>query len=155
MPKIQIWKSCAPNVISHKLFMPKKVSPSTIHKFRKKTSDLWFTCGASIKELVGKETSFDSLFIRNNLTCQRPEEAIYYKANYATCCSHCGSTWQLETSKEAYPIFNTSPVTKHLKPILKRKAPKKNNWCFFLYVVYDFYFLYIQQDSIDKVIHCS
>ena len=67
--------------------MPKKVSPSTIHKFRKKTSDLWFTCGASIKELVGKETSFDSLFIRNNLTCQRPVEAIYYKANYATCCS--------------------------------------------------------------------
>lgn len=71
--------------------MPKKESPSTIQKFRIKTSDLWFTCGASIKELVGKET-FDSLFIRNNLTCQRPVEAIYYKANFATCCSHRGST---------------------------------------------------------------
>ena len=95
MPKIQIWKSHAPNLISHELFTPKKVSPSTIRKFKIKISDIWFTCGASIEELVGEEPSFDSLFIRNNLACQTPVETIYCSANYATCCSHCGSTRQL------------------------------------------------------------
>ena len=114
------------------IYAKKKVSPSTIHKFKIKTSDLWFTCGASIEELVGNEPPFDSLFIRNSLTCHTPVEAIYYSANYATCFSHCDSTRRLQMSKEAYSICNTCRVTKHLKPILKRKAPKKNNSFFFI-----------------------
>ena len=85
-----------------RIIYAKKGIFSTIRKFKIKTSDLWFTCGASIEELVGEEPSFDSLFVRNNLTCQTPVEAIYCSVNYATCCSHCGSTCRLQTSKEAY-----------------------------------------------------
>ena len=116
------------------IYAKKKVSPWTIRKFKIKTLDLWFTCGASIEELVGNEPPFNSMFIRNNLICQTPVEAIYHSANYATCCSHCGSTCWLQTSKEVYPICNTCRVTKHLKPTLKRKASKKKTNLMFLFI---------------------
>ena len=56
----------------------KKVSVSLPTKFKLATDELWFACGATVKELVGTEQKLADLLIRANLTCQKPVEAIYY-----------------------------------------------------------------------------
>ena len=56
----------------------KKLSKSLLRKFKLATDKLWFTCGATVKELIGTEQQFADLFIRVSLTCQKPVEAIYY-----------------------------------------------------------------------------
>ena len=56
----------------------KKISKSLPRKFKLATDKLWFTYGATVKELIGTEQQFADLFIRVSLTCQKPVEAIYY-----------------------------------------------------------------------------
>ena len=75
------------------VYSQKKISVSLPRKFKLATDKLWFTCGATVKELIGTEQQFADLFIRVSLTCQKPVEAIYYSVgSYPNCCCHCGST---------------------------------------------------------------
>ena len=60
------------------VYSQKKISVSLPRKFKLATDKLWFTCGATVKELIGTEQQFADLFIRVSLTCQKPVEAIYY-----------------------------------------------------------------------------
>ena len=60
------------------VYSRKKVSVSLPTKSKLATDKLWFTCSATVKELVGTEHQFVDRFIRANLTCQKTVEVIYY-----------------------------------------------------------------------------
>ena len=83
---------------------------------------LIFTCGTTVAELVPELTT---LFIRANLECYVPVEALYYSAGYQKCCCHCGRTERLRVTKEAYPICNGCVDYHQKKPVLKRVKPMK------------------------------
>lgn len=106
------------------VYARKKVPTNIIKQFKHEISELWFTCGATIEELVGKETAYDILFIRANNTCQKPVESIYYSANYSMCCCHCGSTRRLVTSTDAFPMCSTCKNIKKKDLVMKRKQNK-------------------------------
>ena len=98
-------------------------------KFKKETNDLLFTCGTTIEELVDKPSDYD-FYVRVNLTCQIPVEALYYSANYEEFCADCGATRRLRKSKEAYPIVlrYVTYVDVHERKVVARKTvPVSNN----------------------------
>ena len=61
-----------------------------------------FTCGAIFAEFKSidlntkKAECLDKLFVRANLTCIKPIEALYYTWNYPVRCAHCGSKQSLQ-----------------------------------------------------------
>ena len=72
--------------------------------------------------MVDKPSGYD-FYVRANLTCQIPVEALYYSANYEDCCAHCGTTRRLCKSKEAYPICVPCVVVHERKVVARKKAP--------------------------------
>ena len=72
--------------------------------------------------MVDKPSGYD-FYVRANLTCQIPVEALYYSANYEDCCAHCGTTRRLRKSKEAYPICVPCVVVHERKVVARKKAP--------------------------------
>lgn len=83
---------------SRVIYSKNKVSKNVITKFKRKTSELQFVCGAIVEELVGSDI-FTDLYARGNLCCDAPVETIYFSACYFQCCSHCGSTYRLSTGQ--------------------------------------------------------
>ena len=78
-----------------------------------------------MEELVSTEQQFTDLFIRANLTCQKPVEAIYYNVGlHPNCCCHCGSTRRLNNPKDLYAIFSTCKNIKGKPVVSKRKQSK-------------------------------
>ena len=82
---------------------------------------------ATVKELVGTEQQFTDLFIRANLTCQKPVEAIYYSVGLCpNSCCHCGSTRRLNNPKDLYAICSTCKNIKG-KPVVPKEKQSKTS----------------------------
>ena len=76
--------------------------------------------------MADKPSGYD-FYVRANLTCQIPVEALYYSANYEECCAHCGTTRRLRKSKEAHPICVTHVLVQEKKVVAKKRAPVSKN----------------------------
>ena len=125
MPKTLGWLSTACNK-PQLIYSWKEVSVSLLRKFKLATDKLWFNCGVTVKELIGTEQQFADLFIRANLTCQKPVEAIYYSVgSYPNCCCHCGSTRRLNNPKDSCAICWTCKNIKG-KPVVPKRRNIKN-----------------------------
>ena len=68
-----------------------------------------------------KAECLDKLFVRANLSCIKPIEALYYTLDYPERCAHCGSKRSLQKIVNAYPIRKPCKEVKKKIPVLNRK----------------------------------
>ena len=108
-----------------RLVLAKKKPPTAVlHKFKRHTADLYFTCGTTVAELTGNDKEFvEHLQIKGNLTCQMPVEKLYYSAGYEFCCCHCGAKRKLIRHISFYPICSSCKRNKK-EQVAKPKGTK-------------------------------
>ena len=122
--KIECSECCKPRLVYSKF----KITKPDTRAFKNVMDNVLYTCGASLTEFPANENQspvMEKLFVRRNLTCLTPVEALYYSSDiYPECCSHCGSRRRLRTVDGHFPICSPCTALKK-QPIHRRKRVLK------------------------------
>ena len=113
----------------HVIFAQKKLTPQEIKSFKHITSSLFYTCGASLQEFKGQvhnpcESVLDKTFVKENHSCIKPIETIYYSCKiYPDRCTWCSSKRKLTTTPNSFPICSACKAA-NKKTVLKKRQRK-------------------------------
>ena len=105
------------------VYAARKISASEKKKFHIVMGSALFTCDALLAEFKSidlntkKAECLDKLFVRANLSCIKPIEAL----DYPERCAQCGSKRSLQKTVNAHPICKPCKEVKKKIPVLKRK----------------------------------
>ena len=117
-------------VTSLSLFLlKKKLTLQEIKSFKHITSSLFYTCGASLQEFKEQvhnpcESVLDKTFVKENHSCIKPIETIYYSCKiYPDRCTWCSSKRKLTTTPNSFPICSACKAA-NKKTVLKKRQRK-------------------------------
>ena len=111
------------------VFAQKELTPQEIKSFKCITSSLFHTCGASLQEFKGQvdnpcESVLDKTFVKENHSCIKPIETIYYSCKiYPDRCTWCSSKRKLTTTPNSFPICSACKAA-NKKTVLKKRQRK-------------------------------
>ena len=114
---------CAECSKPHLVYAARKISASEKKKLHIVMGSALLTCGALLAEFKSidlntkKAECLDKLFVRANLSCIKPIEAL----DYPERCAQCDSKRSLQKTVNAYPICKPCKEVKKKIPVLKRK----------------------------------
>ena len=107
------------------VYAARKISASENKNFHIVMGRALFISGAFLAEfkLIDLNTKkvawMGKMFVRANLLCVKPIEALYCTLNYPERCSHCGSKRSFQKTVNAYPICKQCKETEKKIPVVK------------------------------------